>query len=93
MFAILGGLAITGVADLKAPKQCFSSNVTNVSSVNSLYIGAENFSSTLTTDDANCADSGGNSKAILGNLLIVAAQVQFFGRYNMATFPMDVIDL
>jgi len=75
MFAILGGLAITGVADLKAPKECYSSYVTNVSSVDTLYIGAENFSSTLTTDDANCADSGGNGKAILGNLLIVAAQV------------------
>ena len=82
MFVILGGLAITGVGDLSAPKECFAANLTaNASESFHMYshidISTGTFGVMLTTDDENCAaeSSGTLGKGLVGDMLIIAGQV------------------
>jgi drug/metabolite transporter (DMT)-like permease len=84
MFVILGGLAITGVGDLSAPKECFAANMNltaNVSESFHMYsridISTGTFGAMLTTDDEDCAaeSSGTLGKGLVGDMLIIAGQV------------------
>merc|ERR1711892_32597 len=85
MFVILCGLAITGVGDLSTPAECLSTNITDFPSQNltsleyfhtkrHINVGTGTFGATLTTDDEECTD-GGAGAGLLGNVLIVGAQV------------------
>ena len=69
MVVILGGLAVVGVGDLKAPQKCFSANLTS-------YQPEMSLRNQLTNEDELCAENtDGAGEALYGNLLIVAAQV------------------
>merc|ERR1711892_343083 len=71
MFVILGGLAMVGVGDLTAPKECLSANLSNDTLGYRMYlpvdVGTGTFGVKLTTDDESCADDDSKSGEFKGD--------------------------